>query len=316
MRTATNKSTIYKRERGKLYELSRQWELQVMVLPAVILIFIFSYLPMYGVLMAFQDYNIFEGMANSPWVGLKHFEMFFQSPEFSNVMRNTIVISLLKLCIGFPAPIILALFLNEVNRMWFKRLTQTVSYLPHFMSWVIISGFAASILAVDNGSLNLLLEKTGLIDEPINFLSTSKYFWVILASANVWKEIGFSSIVYLAAIASIDPQIYEAAAVDGASRFKRMFIITIPSIMPIVMVFFVLAIGNLLSAGFEDILLLGSSPVVQDVAQVIDTYVYKYGIQSSRLSYATAVGLFKSAISVVLLFGANKMARKYGGGLW
>nr|WP_157273470.1 ABC transporter permease subunit [Paenibacillus sp. oral taxon 786] len=287
-----------------------------MLLPAIILIFIFSYLPMYGIIMAFQDYNIFVGIWESPWAGLKHFRMFFDSPEFTNVIRNTILISLMKLCIGFPAPILLALFLNEVGNMWFKRLTQTISYLPHFMSWVIISGFVASILSVDSGSLNILLQKIGLIEEPINFLSSAKYFWVILTSANVWKEIGFSSIVYLAAIASIDPQIYEAAAVDGATRFKRMIIITIPSIMPIVMVFLVLAIGNLLSAGFDDILLLGSSPLVQDVAQVLDTYVYKYGILSSRLSYATAVGLLKSVISVGLLFGANKMARKYGGGLW
>ena len=294
----------------------RQWDLQIMVIPAIAFIFIFSYIPMYGVLMAFQDFSLFKGFYHSPWVGLHHFKMFFTAPELGNVMRNTVVIGLLKLCIAFPAPIVLALMLNEVRKMMFKRIIQTVSYLPHFLSWVIVSGYAISILSVDNGSLNILLEKLRLIDGPINFLSIPEYFWTILITANVWKEIGFGSIVYLAAISGIDPNMYEAASMDGASRFKQIYLITLPSMLPVIIIFGILAIGDFLNAGFEDILLLGSNPVLRDVADVIDTYVYRIGIQNNRYSYATAAGLFKALISIGLLAMANYMARKTDNSLW
>lgn len=296
--------------------LVKQWDIQLMVIPPMLLIVIFSYIPMYGVLMAFQDYNIFKGFWSSPWAGFKHFEMFFQAPEFWGVMRNTVIISLLKLGIGFPAPIILALMLNEVRHMAFKRVIQTVSYLPHFLSWVIVSGFAISILSVDNGSLNMLLQQLRLIDEPIGFLSIPEYFWSILVTTNVWKEIGFGSIVYLAAIAGVDQSMYEAASIDGASRFRQIFVITVPTIMPVIVIFFILAIGNLLSAGFEDILLLARNPILRDVSDVIDTYVYRIGINNQRFSYATAVGLFKAIISVGLLALANTLARRSGNSLW
>jgi len=295
---------------------AKQWDIQMMVLPALLLIIVFSYIPMYGILMAFQDYSIFKGFMASEWVGLKHFDMFFSSPEFFKVMRNTVIISLLKFFIGFPAPILLALMLNEVKNLMFKRLVQTVSYLPHFMSWVIVAGLIMSMLSTDNGSINIVLEKMNFIDEPINFLSLPELFWSILVSTGVWKEIGFGSIVYLAAIASIDPSMYEAASMDGASKFKQIFLITLPSIMPVVLIFMILAIGNLLNAGFEDILLLAVNPVLRDVSDVIDTYVYRVGIQSSRYSYATAVGLFKAVISVGLLTMANFLARRAGSSLW
>lgn len=299
-----------------LIRFAKQWDIQLMVLPALALIFVFSYIPMYGILMAFQDFNIFKGMGESPWAGFKHFEMFFESPEFMTVMRNTIVISLLKFIIGFPAPILLALMLNEVRHMFFKRLVQTVSYLPHFLSWVIVSGFAISLLSTDNGSVNILLQKLNLIEEPLNFLSIPEYFWTILVTTGVWKEIGFSSIVYLAAVAGVDPHMYEAADMDGASKFRQIFTITLPSIMPVVVIFMILAIGNLLTAGFEDILLLAKNPVLREVSDVIDTYVYRIGIENSRFSYATAVGLFKAVISVMLLTIANLIARKSGNSLW
>ena len=304
------------RKKNLIVRMFKQWDIQLMVWPALLLIFVFQYIPMYGVLMAFQDYNIFNGFLASPWVGLKHFEMFFNSPEFYTVMRNTIVISLLKFFIGFPAPIVLALMLNEVRHMAFKRIVQTVSYLPHFMSWVIVAGLVMSLLSTDNGSVNILLGQTGLIDEPISFLSLPELFWSILVSTNVWKEIGFGSIVYLAAIAGIDPSMYEAASMDGASKFKQIFLITIPSIMPVVIIFMILAIGNLLNAGFEDILLLAVNPVLREVSDVIDTYVYRVGLQNSRYSYATAVGLFKAVISVGLLTMANYIARRAGSSLW
>ncbi|WP_415663207.1 MULTISPECIES: ABC transporter permease [Saccharibacillus] len=288
----------------------------MMVLPALLFIFVFSYIPMYGVLMAFQDYSLFDGFSGSEWVGFKHFEMFFNAPEFWTVIRNTVAISLLKLLVGFPAPILLALMLNEVRNRAFKKIVQTISYLPHFLSWVIVSGFVMSLLSTENGSVNMLLQTANLIKEPINFLSLPEYFWTILVTTGVWKEIGFASIVYLAAIAGVDPHMHEAAAMDGAGKLRQIFSITLPAIMPVIIVFLILAIGNLLSAGFEDILLLGSNPVLRDVGDVLDTYVYRTGIQNNRYSYATAAGLFKSLLGVLLLVGANYAARKSGNSLW
>ncbi|OME86056.1 protein lplB [Paenibacillus sp. FSL A5-0031] len=294
----------------------KQWDLQSMVLPGIIFVFVFSYIPMYGVLMAFQQYDIFAGIWDSRWVGWTNFRLFFNAPEFFNVLRNTIAISFLKLLISFPAPIILALMLNEIRNMAFKRIIQTVSYLPYFLSWVIVSGFVVSLLSVDNGTVNILLAKMDLIEHPINFLSIPEYFWSILVSVNVWKEVGFASIVYLAAIAGVDPTLYEAASIDGASRFKQMYLVTLPCITPVIIIFMILAIGGILSAGFEDILLLASNPILREYSDVIDTYVYRVGIQNSRFSYATAVGLFKSIISVVLLLIANRVARRAGVSLW
>ncbi|MEK8130767.1 ABC transporter permease subunit [Paenibacillus filicis] len=294
----------------------KQWDLQLMVIPALLLILVFSYFPMYGVIIAFQDYSVFKGFWNSPWVGFKHFTDFFQSPELGLVMRNTIVISLLKLGIGFPAPILLAIMLGEVRNMLFKRVVQTVSYLPYFLSWVIVANFAIALLSTDNGSVNILLEKLRVIDEPIPYLSVMEYFWTIIVTTNVWKEIGFGSIVYLAAIASIDPSLYESAAIDGASRFRMTYLITLPCILPVIMIFSILAIGNLLNAGFEDLLLLGVNPALRDVSDVLDTYVYRMGINLGRYSFATAVGLFKAIVSVGLLTLANYLARKTGNSLW
>lgn len=294
----------------------RQWDLQLMVVPALIFIFIFSYLPMYGVLMAFQDYQLFGGFFHSPWVGLKHFEAFFNSPDFWRVMRNTMVISLLKLLFGFPAPILLALMLNEVRSMMFKRVVQTVSYLPHFLSWVIVGGFVGSMLSTDNGSVNMLLMSLQLTAEPISFLSVPEYFWGILVGTGMWKEMGFAAIVYLAAIAGIDPHLYEAASIDGAGRFKQIQLITLPCIRPVIIIFMILAVGNILNAGFEDILILATNPILRGVSDVIDTYVYRMGILNNRFSYAAAAGLFKAVVSVTLLALANKAARKMGSSLW
>ncbi|WP_174887649.1 ABC transporter permease [Cohnella herbarum] len=312
-----NKETVkVKKPTNNFKRFLRQWDIQLMVIPALIVIFIFSYIPMYGVLTAFKNYNIIKGFMDSPWVGFKYFEQFFNSPDFSRVMRNTVIVSLLKFFIGFPAPILLALMLNEVRHMFFKRFVQTVSYLPYFLSWVIVAGFFTSMLATDNGSVNIALEKANLINEPINFLSVPEYFWTILITANVWKDIGFASIVYLAAIAGVDPHLYEAAEMDGASKFKQMFLITVPSIMPVIIIFMILAMGNLLNAGFEDILLLGVNPLLREVTDVLDTYVYRTGIQNGRYAYATAIGLFKAVISVGMLILANYFARRSGNSLW
>ncbi|HIW32490.1 MAG TPA: ABC transporter permease subunit [Candidatus Paenibacillus intestinavium] len=295
--------------------LASQWDIQLMVLPALLMIIVFQYIPMYGVLLGFQDYNLFKGFFDSPWVGFKHFIVFFNDSDFFRVMRNTIVISFLKLFIGFPAPIILALMLNEIGKLYFKRFIQTISYLPHFMSWVIVSGMVTSMLSTENGSINMLLVNLNIIEEPVNFLALPQYFWSILVAADVWKSIGFGSIIYLAAIAGVNPQMYEAASIDGASRFKQIYLITIPTIMPVIIIFMILAIGNLLNAGFEDILLL-ASPGIREVSDVIDVYVYRIGIENQRYSYATAIGLFKAVISVTLLAMANYAARRSGNSLW
>ncbi|RXZ82945.1 sugar ABC transporter permease [Paenibacillaceae bacterium] len=292
-----------------------QWDYQLMILPAILFLVIFSYGPMWGVLMSFQEYNLFKGFWDSEWVGFTHFRMFFESPEFWRIMRNTFVISILKLAIGFPAPIILALMLNEIGGIAFKRIVQTITYIPHFISWVVVSGLVFSMLAVDGGPVNEVLLKLGFIQEPINWMSTPNYFWGILVSANVWKEIGFGSIVYLAAIIGIDPSLYEAAAIDGASRFKQIFKITLPGIAPVIVIFLILGIGNVLNAGFEDIMMLTrnlNNGILMPVADVIDTYVYQMGIHNQRYSYATAAGLFKSLLSILLLVSANTIARRLG----
>ncbi|GBG11431.1 protein lplB [Paenibacillus agaridevorans] len=301
-----------------LSRLMKQLDVQLMVWPSIIIIFVFAYIPMYGVLTAFMDYNLFTGarIFDNPWVGFKHFAAFFDAPDFGTILRNTIVISLLKFVIGFPAPILLALMLNEVRHMLFKRFVQTITYLPHFMSWVIVGGVVMSLLSTENGSINIMLQKTGAIDESINFLSIKDYFWTILVSTNVWKEIGFSSIVYLAAIAGVDQHMYEAADIDGASKFKQIYLITVPSIMPVIIIFMILAAGNLLNAGFEDILILAQNPLLRPVSDVIDTYVYRVGLQNQKYSYAVAVGLFKAIISIGLLTLANYLARRSGNSLW
>lgn len=313
--TPLAQSKVKTREPGLARKLIKQWDIQLMVIPALVFIFVFSYIPMYGVLLGFQDYNMFKGFLDSPWVGFKHFVAFFNDTDFNRVMRNTIVISMLKLLIGFPAPIVLALMLNEVNKLAFKRVVQTISYLPHFMSWVIVAGMVTSMLSTDNGSVNMLLVKLNLIEEPISFLALPQYFWAIIVTTGVWKGIGFGSIIYLAAIAGVNPHLYEAAAMDGASRFKQIYLITIPSILPIIVIFMILAIGDLLSAGFEDILLLANAGI-REVSDVLDVYVYRIGIQNQRYSYATAIGLFKAVISVGLLTMANYIARRSGNSLW
>lgn len=293
----------------------QQWDLQIMVIPAILLIFIFSYIPMWGVLTAFQDYSPAKGFLGSNWVGFKHFRMFFNAPEFWLIMRNTVVISLLKLLVTFPAPIVLALMLNEIKNGAFKRVVQTISYLPHFISWVIVSGFVISMLSVDNGSLNMVLQNFDLIKEPVNWLSIPEYFWTILIASGVWKDIGFGAIVYLAAIAGVDPHLYEAASIDGAGRLRKLFSITIPSIAPVIIIFLILQVSQILNAGFEEILLLtnqGTNVVLRPVSEIIDTYVYRVGIENYRYSYATAAGLFKGVISVGLLVIANWVARRLG----
>lgn len=295
--------------RRSIDEFLGQKELQMMVLPGIIFLIIFAYVPMYGLIMAFQDYQIGEMIGFSKWVGLKNFIEFFKEPAVYNIFRNTISVSMLRMLIGFPAPIIFAILINEVKNKYFKSTIQTVSYLPHFISWVVVSGMVIEFLSPDGGMLNGILTNLGLIKEPILFLGEKKYFWSILVLSDVWKEIGWSAIIYLAAITSIDPEQYEAAGLDGAGRLRMIWNITLPSIRPTIVILLILSVGSILNAGFEQIILLGNSSV-SEVSEVIDTYVLRMGIRQLRFSYASAIGFFKSAVAIILLFTANKISHK------
>jgi len=289
--------------------------LLLMLLPALIATFILNYVPIYGILIAFKDFKITQGIWNSPWAGLKHFELLFTATSnFPRVLRNTLVISGLKLLFVFPASIALALMLNEVKNSVFKRVVQNISYLPHFLSWVILGSVLTEILSPSRGVVNQIIQSFG--GDPIYFLTHSNWFVFILISSDVWQSIGWGSIVYLAAISGIDPHMYESARLDGASRIRQMRSITIPSIMNVVTIMLMLAIGNILNAGFDQIFNLYNFKVLE-VADILDTYAYRVGLEQGNYSMSTAVSLFKNAVGLALVIAANKLASRFGHtGLW
>jgi len=297
----------------RLHVWGEQIQLQSMALPAVALLIIFSYIPMWGILMSFQEYDIMKGFWGSPWVGFDQFRYFFSTRNFNLIIRNTVAISFLKLAFNFPAPIILALMLNEVMKLRVKRVIQTITYLAYFLSWVIVSAMVFSMLSVDSGSFNMLLQAIGIIDESVNWMSQPSFFWPLVVFINVWKNTGYSAIIYLAAIASINPELYESAAVDGAKRRHCIWYITLPSIAPQIIILMILSISNIMNAGFDELMLLtndGTNGVLRPVAETIDIHVYKMGIELHQFSYATAIGTFKSIINVSMLLIANFMAFK------
>ncbi|OWA33254.1 protein lplB [Saccharibacillus sp. O16] len=289
-------------------KLLQQRHLQVMALLGVAWMIIFNYIPMYGIIIAFKEYNIVDSISNAPWVGLDNFKEFIQDDEFGNVVRNTLGISLIKLIIGFPLPIIFALFLNELRSVRFKKTVQTISYLPHFLSWVILGGILATWLA-DVGIVNNVLMGLGIISEPISYLAEPKYFWGIVITSDIWKELGWSAIIYLAAMASVSPEQYEAATIDGAGRFQKMFYVTLPNIRPTIAILFILAVSGVLNSNFDQILVLRNS-LNESASNVVDIYVYQTGIQQARFSYSAAVGLLKSIIALILLLVANGVTKK------
>lgn len=294
-------------------KLKTQLSLQSMVVPGIIYAFIFSYIPLFGIIIAFKDYDIVTGIFNSPWVGFKYFKEFLTSPNFGMVMKNTLLISTLKLVVGFPFPIIFALMLNEIKCMGSRKVFQTITYLPHFMSWVIVSGMIMSLLSVDGGQVNEALMKLGVIKEPVNWISTPKYFLPILIGSGIWKEFGFCAIIYIAAISGVNPELYEACSIDGASRLRQMLVVTLPAIIPQIAITLIMKLASILNAGFDDILLLtneGQNTIMRNVSDVIETYVYRMGLRSARYSYATAVGLFKSVVSITMLVLSNKLSAK------
>lgn len=295
---------------------ARYPELCLMLLPVIAYFIIFKYIPMGGIIIAFKDYRIVEGMLGSRWIGFANFREVFHTLTFTRSVRNTLIISVLKLAIGFPAPIILALLLNEVRHPGYKKVVQTISYLPHFLSWVIMAGILEQLLSPNNGAVNALLTALTGVKKSIYFLGDNHYFRGTIVVTDVWKGIGWGSIIYLATIASIDPALYEAAICDGANRRQRTWYITLPSILPTITVMLILNLGSILDAGFDQILNLYNS-AVYETGDIIDTYVYRYGIGDMKYDISTAVGLFKNIIGFILVILTNFVAKKIGGdGIW
>lgn len=277
------------------------------LLPGLIWFFIFSYVPLFGIQVAFRDYTFSGGFTGSPWAGMKYFQQFFDYYKSEEIIRNTILISFLKLAIGFPMPILLAIMLNEVRRLKFKKVVQTLSYLPYFVSWIVVVTLMQRLLSPYGGPVNELLSLFGI--EHIQFLYNPNWFYQVIVGSDVWKNIGWNSIIYMAAIAGIDQQQYEAAKIDGANRFRQIWHVTLPGVRNIAIILFILSIGSLMSAGYEQLLLL-SGPPTASIGSVLDVHVITSGIGEGRLSYAAAVGLFQSLIGLILIVTVNRIARK------
>jgi putative aldouronate transport system permease protein len=288
-----------------------QRQLVFMSLPLVLYVILFAYVPLWGWSMAFQNYRPARSFFQQDWVGLRWFHFLFSDPGFLRVLRNTLAMSVINMALGYITAITFALFLNELKNIGFKRVVQTISYLPHFLSWVIVTGLVATMLSVENGAVNDFLMFTGIIKEPILFLSKPNYFWGIVGATYVWKEVGWNTIIYLAAMAGIDPALYEAAEIDGCNRYQKMWNITLPGIKATIIILMIMSLGHILDAGFELQYLLKNG-LIQDVAETIDIYVINYGIKSSNFSLATAAGMFKNVVNIILIFAANWVAKRAG----
>ena len=282
-------------------------EYYLMLIPGILFFLVFCYGPMYGLVIAFQDYYPLKGVTGSKMVGLKHFRALFTDPFLLSVLKNTIVISFYKLLVCFPAPILLCLALNEISNYRFKKIAQSVSYLPHFVSWVVVSGIIIEFLSPSRGPINILLQNLGM--EPIFFVAEPKYFRGVLVLSDLWKSVGWGSIVYLAAVTSVDPTLYEAAEMDGAGRIKKIIHVTIPALAPIITVMFIMESGKILNDSFEQVYNF-LTPSTYAVGDVISTFVYRMGIQKMQYSFTTAVDLFKNIISFMLVVMTNYIARK------
>ncbi|MCY7574209.1 ABC transporter permease [Bacillus pumilus] len=300
-----------KKERRKrlLNQMLSQKFLYVMILPGLIYFLVFKYVPMWGLIIAFQDYQPFLGILGSEWVGFKHFIRLFTEPTFFILLKNTLILFAMNVVIFFPIPILLALLLNEVRLALFKKFVQTMIYIPHFMSWVIVVSLSFVLLTVDGGLINELIAFFG--GEKINFLLSQEWFRPMYILQVIWREAGWSTIIYLAAITAVDPQLYEAAKMDGAGRLRQMWHITLPAIKSVIVVLLILKIGDTLELGFEHVYLLLNA-TNREVAEIFDTYVYTAGLKQGQFSYSTAVGLFKAAVGLILVMLANRLAKKFG----
>jgi putative aldouronate transport system permease protein len=290
--------------------VAQNWQLYVLVAPLLIWFAVFLYKPMLGVRIAFKDYSLFLGLAKSPWIGFENFVALFQDDQFLRAVRNTLTISLYSLLLAFPVPIMLALMFNEIQHGGLRRAAQVVAYLPHFISVVIIAGLVVALASPSTGPLNLI--RQGLGGEPVYYLTRPEYFRTIFIGSNIWKEAGFESIIYLAAITGISPSLYEAAKLDGASRVQMIRYITLPSILPVILVMLTIRVGNLIEVGFEYIVLL-YQPATFDTSDVISTYIYRVGLQSNDYGLAAAAGLINAVVALVLVYGANRVSRRFSG---
>ncbi|WP_114496228.1 ABC transporter permease subunit [Fontibacillus phaseoli] len=305
--------------RGQVRRISAEiWKMKalyLMLLPCLIWYFIFKYLPMYGVVISFKDYNFTEGIFGSSWADpwYKHFKMFFESPYFTQLLSNTLLISLYKLLFGVFPSIILAIVFFECRVSWLKRWVQTLSYMPHFLSWIVIYGISIAFLSETTGLVNRWITEMG--GSAIPFLNGTEWFRSILVSTEIWKDLGWGAIIYLAAISSIDPTLFEAAKVDGASRLRMIWHITLPGIRNVIVLLLILRIGSILDAGFEQVFVF-YHPRVYEVGDIIDTWVYRTGLEQMNFSLGATVGLFKSVIGFALVLGANKLAKRWGGSIW
>ncbi|CAH1223350.1 putative multiple-sugar transport system permease YteP [Paenibacillus allorhizoplanae] len=308
---ATSVGTSYKP--GYLKQLwldiNKEKLLYCMLIPGLLFFVFFKYLPMLGVVIAFQDYQPFAGILKSHWVGLQHFQRFFTNPDFWKLFRNTLVLAVYNLLFFFPLPIILALMLNEVRKEFFKRFVQTIIYIPHFISWVVVAGLTYTLFTTEGGIVNEALAYMG--GDKINFLLSKDWFRSMITSQVIWKETGWGTIIFLAALSGVDQQLYEAARMDGANRWHQLWHITLPAIQTTIVLLLILRLGSFLDTGFEQIFLMLNSGN-REVAEVFDTYVYTSGLVNAQFSYSTAVGLFKSLVSLILVVSANAMAKKYG----
>ncbi len=296
------------RKKGFFKTLGGQWQLMLMSVPMFLYVLFFNYYPMYFWVTAFQDYKPKLGVAGSKMVGLKNFEWLFGREDFVNSIRNTLAMSVINLVFGTVSAVLLAVLLNEVRNRKFKRTVQTVTYLPHFLSMVIVVGMAQNLFA-STGSINELLMGLGLAKEPVFFLGEGKYFWWLVGVINVWKEVGWGTIIYISAMTAIDPCLYEAAAIDGAGRFQRILHVTLPGIKSTFVILLIMNIGHLMEAGFEIQYLLGNAQVL-DWSETIDIFVLKYGVSKQQYGVATAAGMFKSVVAIILLLVANFTAKK------
>ena len=296
------------RTRVLLREMYRHRAYYLIILPAIVCFIVVKYIPIGGIVLAFKNYTITGGIWGSEWAGLKYFERMLGSADFLRVFRNTIVISLLKMATVFPAPIVFALMLNEVFNLRLKKTFQTVSYLPHFISWVVAAGLFRSFLSFE-GPVNYLLEL--FTDQRVVFMKDPFFFMMVVVTSGVWKTVGWGSIIYLAAIAGIDPELYDAAEIDGAGRMQRIVHITLPAILPVIVVLFLLRIGEIFDAGFDQIFNL-YSPIVYSVGDIIDTYVYRQGLVNLQFSYTTAVGLSKNILGLIMLLIMNYVVKRLG----
>ncbi|MDR1263235.1 MAG: ABC transporter permease subunit [Oscillospiraceae bacterium] len=304
---------IVVRKRSVLRQMTKHRQVYVILLPVLLYYLIFNYGPMFGNVIAFQRYSITRGMLKSPFVGFKHFASFLQNYTFWRLLRNTVMINLYGLIFGFPASIILALLLNELRGTKFKRTVQTLTYMPYFISTVVVSGLMLDFLST-RGMINEIVKMFG--GQPIQFLVRPELFWGVYTASEVWQGVGWGSIIYLSALAGIDQELYEAAAIDGSNRAGRLWHVTLPGILGTIMIMLILRIGQMLSLGYEKILLIYST-TVYSTADVISTYVYRKGLLEQDFSYSTAVGLFNSVVNFILLLSANKLSRSAtGSGLW